>query len=544
MNGSEVVASILKREGVEYLIGFPHSEIFDSAAALGIRPIITRTERVAVNIADGYSRMSAGRKFGVVTVQYGPGSEAGFAAVAQAFGDNTPILYLPTGHPRGVPSVSPNFGAVRNFREVTKYCEAADPIWRIPQMMQHAFSLLRNGGPGPVLLELPTDVLAETFPSDSYEYHSPTASRPQAAPAEIEALADLLLSAARPVIYAGQGVLYAGATIELVALAEALGIPVVTTLNGKSAFPEDHPLALGAGGKSRAKTVDHFLAAADLVLGIGTSFTRSFYITSVPAGKKLAQVTIDPDDLGKDYPIALGVVGDARAVLQQLLDAVGLRKAKSAGRAKMEEEVRAVRDAFFAEWMPFLTSDEEPISPYRVVNDLMQVLDRTKAVVTHDAGHPRDQILPFYVAPVPHGYLGWGKSTQLGTGLGLAIGAKLARPDFTAVNIMGEAAFGMVGMDFETSVRCELPILTIVMRNGIMGGYGGYLPLATARYGIDRLGGNYADIGKALGGYAERVEKVADLQAAMRRCLAANHEGKAALLEVITREEKRIPGFT
>ena len=206
-------------------------------------------------------------------------------------------------------------------------------------------------------------------------------------------------------------------------------------------------------------------------------------------------------------------------------------------------EVKAVRDAFLSQWMPLLTSDEEPISPYRVVHELMNALDRTKSVVTHDAGHPRDQVLPFYAAPVPHGYLGWGKSTQLGTGLGLAIGAKLARPDFTAVNIMGEAAFGMVGMDFETAVRCELPILTIVFRNGIMGGYGGYLPVATARYGIDRLGGNYADIGRALGGHAERVEKAAELAPALRRCLAATRDGQAALLEVITREEKRIPGL-
>ena len=190
-----------------------------------------------------------------------------------------------------------------------------------------------------------------------------------------------------------------------------------------------------------------------------------------------------------------------------------------------------------------MTSDEEPISPYRVVWELMQAIDRTKSVVTHDAGHPRDQVLPFFTATVPHSYLGWGKSTQLGTGLGLTIGAKLARPDLTAINIMGEAAFGMVGMDFETSVRCGLPILTIVLRNGIMGGYGRYLPIATQRYGIDRLGGHYADIGKALGGYGERVEKVAELKPALQRCLTETRNGRSALLEVITREERRIPGL-
>ena len=131
-------------------------------------------------------------------------------------------------------------------------------------------------------------------------------------------------------------------------------------------------------------------------------------------------------------------------------------------------------------WLPRLTEDAAPLSPYRVVWELMQVVDRERTVVTHDAGHPRDQIVPFYETIVPRGYLGWGKSTQLGTGLGLAMGARLARPDRLAVNVMGDAAFGMVGMDFETAVRSRLPILTIVLNNGLMGGYTEWMPEAVA----------------------------------------------------------------
>ncbi len=142
--------------------------------------------------------------------------------------------------------------------------------------------------------------------------------------------------------------------------------------------------------------------------------------------------------------------------------------------------------------MPRLQSDAAPLSPYRIVWELMQAADRTRTVVTHDAGHPRDQIVPFYETLVPRGYLGWGKSTQLGTGLGLAMGAKLARPDWLSVNIMGDAAFGMVGMDFETAVRARLPILTIVMNNGLMGGYGEWMPDAVERDAANRLSGDYA----------------------------------------------------
>jgi thiamine pyrophosphate-dependent acetolactate synthase large subunit-like protein len=171
----------------------------------------------------------------------------------------------------------------------------------------------------------------------------------------------------------------------------------------------------------------------------------------------------------------------------------------------------------------------------------MQVVDRSRTVVTHDAGHPRDQIVPFYETLVPRGYLGWGKSTQLGTGFGLALGARLARPDWLAVNVMGDAAFGMVAMDLETAVRAEIPILTIVMNNGLMGGYTEWMPDAVERYEANRLGGSYGEIGAALGAYAERIERPAELRTALERCIASVEDGRTALLEVMTHEEPALP---
>jgi len=542
MKGSELVAEILKREGTRHLIGFPHSELFDSAAALGIPPLITRTERVAVNIAEGYSRMTDGREPAVVTVQYGPGAENAFGAVAQAYSDRAPILFLPTAYPRGSAAVAPNFDSSRNYRHVTKWCERAERVEQLPQLMQHAFSRLRNGGLGPVLLELPIDVLEQDFPGSQFEYQSPRRSMPQAGNAEVSELIDRLLKAKTPVIIAGQGILLAQAWKELRALAEQLQVPVLTTPNAKSAFPENHPLSLGTGGKSRPAAVDHFLKRADLIIGIGTSFTRSLYITPVPEGKTIIQITIDEADLSKDYPIALGIVGDAAAVLRQILQKLGSPSESQLQLA--ENEIRKVRESFMDHWRPMLTASDEPISPYRLISELMQVADRERTVVTHDAGHPRDQVLPFYEAIVPHGYLGWGKTTQLGTGLGLIMGAKLAQPEWLAVNIMGEAAFGMVGLDIETAVRCHLPVLTIVFRNGLMGGYGRYMPLATERYHANQLSGEYAPIGQALGCYAECVDKPTELNAALLRCIEETKGGRAALLEVVTHEEPRLAGIS
>jgi len=542
MKGSQIVADILKKEGTRHLIGFPHSELFDTAAAVGIPPLITRTERMAVNIAEGYARMTDGSEPAVVTVQYGPGAENAFGAIAQAYSDRSPILFLPTGYPRGSAAIAPNFDSSRNFRHVTKWCERAERVEQLPQLLQYAFSRLRNGGLGPVLLELPIDVLEAEYPSAQFEYHSPRRAAPRASDEEVREIVDRLSTAKAPVIIAGQGILLAQAWKELRLLAERLQAPVLTTPNGKSAFPENHPLALGTGGKSRPAPVDHFLKKADLVLGIGTSFTRSLYITAVPNGKMMIQITIDESDLSKDYPIALGVVGDACAVLQQILNELDSRTDQQ-HRGDVENEIRAIREKFFVQWRPMLAADDEPISPYRLVSEVMQIVDRSRTVVTHDAGHPRDQVLPFYEAIVPHGYVGWGKTTQLGTGLGLIIGAKLARPDWLAVNIMGEAAFGMVGLDLETVVRCGLPILTIVLRNGLMGGYGGYMPVATTRYGANLLSGEYAPIGKALGCYAEHIEKPSDLNSALQRCIEQTENGRAALLEVVTREEPRLAGM-
>ena len=268
----------------------------------------------------------------------------------------------------------------------------------------------------------------------------------QAAPDDVQRAARALVEATSPVILAGQGVLWSSATEELVELAELTGTPVATTLNGKSAFPEDHPLSLGTAARTRPSTVDRFYADADLVLGIGTSLTRSLYITPLPPAARIGQIVNDPADLGEGYDIEFGCLGDARLVLRQLIDAVGALGGRARATAAGVAEERA---RFQERWAPHLASESAPLSPYRVVADLMAVVDRTRTVVTHDAGHPRDEIVPFYETVVPRGYLGWGKSTQLGTGFGLALGARAAAARLAGRQHRRDMAFSMIGMDVE-----------------------------------------------------------------------------------------------
>lgn len=545
MQGKDVIARVLKAEGVQSLTCFPNNAIIEGVAAEGIRPICARTERVAVNIADGLSRVSSGRRIGVCAVQYGPGCENAFSGVAHAWADASPVLLLPSAVERRRQGIPPGFQAIYNYRSVTKWVEVVTHASRIPQMLRRAFTLLRCGKPGPVMLEVPTDVMKEEVPDESVGYAPVKRAAPVGDPRDVVEAVRLLLAAKAPVIVAGQGVHYAEAWEELRAFAELTQVPVLTTLQGKSAFPEDHPLALGTGGLSGPRMVDHFLRKADVVLGIGTSFTRSVFVVPVPAGKTIVQVTIDEQDVNKDYAVAHAVIGDAQAVLRQMTDEV-VRQAGAGGRrgeAGVAREVAAVKAEYLKEWMGRLTSDEVPINPYRVIWDLMHTVDRRRTIVTHDAGNPRDQMVPFYEAVVPHGYIGWGKSTPLGAGLGLAIGAKLAAPARLVVNLMGDAAFGMVGMDFETAVRSRLPIVTIVLNNGLMGGYAKYLPVSTERFGTRYLSGDYSKVAEGLGGYTERIEKPHELVPALRRAIAETEAGRAALLEVVTREQPEYPTY-
>jgi len=536
----DAIAEIMKREGVEFLSTYPTTPLIDAVAAIGIRPVLCRQERVGVGIADGFSRTTNGRRLGVFAMQYGPGAENAFAGVATAYSDSVPILVLPLGHQRDRAQVFPLFSSARTYASVTKWVETLNQPEQVSEVMRRAFNLLKMGRPGPVMVEIPADVaVADVGDQVVLQYKVVKATRPSGNPRDIAAAARVLVDAHKPVIHAGQGVMYAEASPELLELAELLQIPVMTTLEGKSAFPEDHPLALGtAGGGVMSGPSHHFLSQADVVFGIGCSFTRHGMATNIPAGKTIIHATNDERDLNKNYAADHPILGDAKLVLRQFIDAatdlLGARPRRDGAAAG---EVRQARETWLKEWMPKLTSNEVPITPYRVIWDFMQTINPQDAIVTHDSGSPRNQLVPFYVATAPRGYMGWGKSHALGTGLGLIMGAKLAAPDKFCVNFMGDAAFGMTGLDFETAVRCGIPITTIVLNNSAMAIERHALVVSHDRYRTRDIGGHYADMGRAMGGQAERVEKPADIVPALERARKANEGGQAVLLEVVTSEE-------
>ena len=535
MKTSDAIVRVLKAEGVKFVTCFPPNKLINPSADAGVRTILTRQERVAVNIADAYTRVSFTP--GVALVAGGVGMENGFSGLSQAFSDLVPMLLFTdqsSTHRLGSRPVQ-DFDALFTLHKVAKWVERINYPDRVTELMRRAFTYLKSGRPSPVVFELPEDIAEEKYDEAWFDYKQVKGWKSAGDPHDVEVAVKAILYARNPLIYAGEGVFYANAWNELRELAELLQVPVMTTLKAKSVFPEDHPLSVGNAGRTGGKPAAHFLQKADLVFAIGASLTRGLpqgvIGASIPKGKTIIQSTIDELDINKDYMADHVIIGDAKLVLKQIIDEVNKKGVNRSERKNIQEEIRLSKDEWLSEWMPKLTSNDVPINPYRVVWELMHTVDKMNTIVTHDAGSPRDHLAAFYQATVPRGYLGWGHHSTLGFSLGGAMGAKLAQPNKMVVNLMGDAAFGMVGMDFETAVREKIPILTILVNNSGMGTYFRDTPKTSV------LSGNYSKIAEALGGYSERIEKPDEISPAIKRAAKHLESGRAALLEIITKPE-------
>jgi acetolactate synthase-1/2/3 large subunit len=539
MKVSEVVAEILKREGVDVIFGYPRNRVLESAAEIGIRPIIVRQERTGVHMADALSRMTRGERMGVFAMQHGPGAENSWGGVAQAYSESVPVLVLPMGYALSLQNVPDNFNAVKQMGSISKLAESINQPQDTVNIMRRSFTQLRNGRPRPTVVEMPWDILQSEF-KGKVDYKPVLRTKFGPDPDAVREAARTLVKAKRPVIYAGQGVHWANAYAELKELAELLAIPVSTSLEGKSCFDEHHPLSLGSGGAAIPKTVRHFLDESDVIFGVGASMSQTSFGVQLPRTKKVIHNTLDEMDINKNIVAQHALLGDAKLTLQAMIDACrDLLKGQTRDPEAVHKEIKSVEKDWMKQWLPLLTSDETPLTPYRVLWDLQHTVDVENTIITHDAGSPRDQLSPFWKTRAPLTYIGWGKTTQLGYGLGLAMGAKLACPDKLCINVWGDAAIGFTGMDFETAVRDKLPILSILLNNEAMAIELDVMPEATKRFRATDISGNYAAFAKAMGGYGERVHKPEDIIPAIKRGIKKTQAGIPVILEFMTSKEKR-----
>jgi acetolactate synthase-1/2/3 large subunit len=538
MNGAQLIAEILRREGTEFLSCYPRNPLIEACAALDIRTILCRQERVGVGIADGYSRIKRGKKNGVFAAQAGPGIENAFPGIAQAFAENVPMMVIPATLPLARHYLKPVFRAAQVYAPVTKWSAVAHNVQELPDLMRRAYHAMRSGKGGPVLVEVPPETWEAEYQGE-LDYMPMPVVRAAPDPDAVKAAVRMLLSAKNPILWVGQGVHYAEAGDKVAALAELLPAPVVTTNPGKSAIAENHPLSLGASTRSRSKMFTDFVAKADVVFAIGSSLTRTPFGPSVPSGKTIIHSTNEPSDIHKEYRPDLGVVGDAGLVLDAIIAEVEKQKgAARGGNAlnSLKEEIAAGKKAWQAEWAKHFDSDEVPINQYRVIRDVMRTVDRDHVIMTHDSGSPREQMIPMWESTKAGSYMGWGKSTQLGYGLGIIMGAKLAAPDKLCINVMGDAAIGMTGMDLETAARNKIAILTIVFNNGVMGAEREELKISDKKYGAMTVSGNYTKVAEGLNVAARRVDKPADIVSGIKEAAAVTEKGSPFLLEFVVKE--------
>ena len=546
MRGGDAVIQALEKEGVNYITGFSGGGLTPLWPALRASETIlafsTRHERLGVDIADGYARATG--KVGVAMTGTGPGATNTLTGIAGCYADNVPVLLLMGQHPLGsmgreiqqeVPSSI--------FDSLVKWKGTMVSVEQIPDIMRRAFTTLRSGSPGPVVLEMPQDILATEAPDELLRYEPVGPGRMAAADRQdIDKAADILVRASYPIMNVGGGVLWADASEEVKELAELLSMPVASTLIGKGAFPEDHPLSIGGGAYPRSLfasgTAVHINQKADAVLAAGNSFRipNATDGRPIPSHVKLIHINADPADLNKIYQADVAILADAKLALRDLIDAVRDRLGQGRGGIKEEvaAEIQQAKTKWLNEWMPTFTDDSVPINGYRVIYDLMQVVDRERTIALHDAGGSRGYLSPFWVATRPRNYIGMGGMAAMGWSVGATIGAKLGRPDHLVFHMLGDGSFGMTGMELETAVRMGIPTLIVLVNNG---GTGFALMTADSPNApppsMAELGGDFSMVARGLGAYAERVEQPAELIPAFRRAIRATEEGQAALVEVL-----------
>ena len=547
MNGYGAISKILKKEGVEWIACFPNNPLIEAVAKEGIRPIMFRQERGGIMAADGYSRTMMGEKFGVFACQGGPGAENSYGGIAQAFADSVPIMFIPDGIPLYNSDVSPSFISSKNFIDITKWSKSINDSDRIVPLMKRAFHSLKNGRPSTVLLEMHRDHMTQDV-NNIEDYKSPNQSKFFPTDDFIDSAVKLLINSKNPIIWSGQGVLYSSATEELKELSSLLSLPVITTMPGKSSFDERNPLSLGSANRTAPKTVWKYLGISDTVFAIGSSLTITNYGITIPNGKKIIHSTNNYEDINKDYDVEIPLLGDSKLVLQKMIECIKSNYkdhiSSDEQRETIKEEIKKVKDEWNKEWDNLLNSDMNPINPYRIVNEINKNIDHENTIVTHDAGHPRDQMMPFITATNPGSYIGWGKSTHLGYGIPLMIGAKIAKPEKFCINFMGDGAFGMSGLDIETSQRSGSPITTIVMNNGTMGGYPQNYPQSIEKFQTIKMTGNYAKIAEGMGAKGISVDKPNEIKKAILDARKFNDDGFSVLIDIKTQPELKMSNYS
>ncbi len=552
---SDLMVDYLERRGVEYIFGLCGHTVIGMLDALSrskkIKYISVRHEQVASTAADGYARVK--KKAGVVLCHLGPGLTNATTGVVNAALDSIPMVVIAGDVP------SYYFGR-HPHQEVNLHCDGSQydiykpfvkRAWRVddpeamPSILDKAFRLAESGRPGPVLISVPMDMFSREIEEDLFlrTYRdSHTTGKPALDPAIAKEIARELVEAQRPVIHAGGGILLADASNELAQLAEFLDIPISRTLMGQGCVSDQHPLLLGQTGFWGFDFTHQKTREADVILALGTRMAEadcsSWYdgVTFNMPTTRFLQIDIDPTEIGRNYPVAIGAVADLKLALQQILEAAKELKPEGIRRPGLREEIAKAKADFKAKNQPICDDDRFPMTPQRILRDVKRVLPEDALIFT-DVGWNKNGVAQQFDITVPGTIHHPSGLATMGFGSAAVLGAKLAAPDKVVITLIGDGGFGTNPSVLATAVEQNIPVIWVVMNNSAFGTIAG---LEKANYGTQfgtlfttpdgqSYSPDWAAIARGYGVKAVRVEKADDFAPALRKAIES---GEPYLLDV------------
>jgi acetolactate synthase I/II/III large subunit len=556
IKAGELLVKYLEQEGVEYVFEIPGGVLKPINNALSdskqITPILTKHEGGAAFMACGYARVSG--KLGVCMGTAGPGSTNMMTGVASAYGDSTPILVL-TGQVststfgKGAlqESTSEGVDAVAMYKPLTKYSAMVYKGSMLPEMIRRALRYAFSGRQGPVHLNLPRDVMQEEIEMDLRKVETYRGWSQPFDRESIKRASAYLSKAERPAILLGNGTLSSHATDEAKTVAEMLNIPVVTTPKAKSAFPSDHPLSLGSFGLASSLLAEKYLSGGvDVLLTVGTGFTewatQAWDNRLIPT-KALLQIDIDPYEIGKNYPVTVGLVGDAKAILTEIYYEIK-RQVKSITdfrpNRSMVEFAKFKDDSQIYLDEEKMHSDSNPVKPQRLMRDLRESLPHD-AIIFVDIGNILTWALHYFPVYHPITFITGLGFASVGYGVAAAIGGKLAAPHKPVVAIVGDGGFLMNGMEVATAVNYNIPVIWVILNDAQLGMvYHGQKMATNGRVVASTFKRvDFVKIAEGLGAQGMKIEKPGEINRALMDEIIAS--GKPAVLDVLIDPEEPPP---
>ena len=527
MSGSEALIEALRREGVTGIFGLPggaNLPIYDALYDSEVRHILARHEQCAAHMADGYARVS--RKPGVCFATSGPGATNLVTGIATAFADSSPLIAVTGQVPKDMigRDAFQETDVIGIVTPITKYTFQPQSADEIPQIVKNAFTIASTGRPGPVLIDIPKDSQtgrAEmVFPEKPNLRKKPPTTSPD--PALIEKAATLLLEAERPMIMTGGGVLLSGAFAELQALAELLVSPVVSTFKGKGGFSETHPLSLGPIGMHGHIEANKLVIEADVLLAAGARFSDRSVGKWESFGNemKIIHADIDPSEVGKNKEAQVGLIGDVKVTLRELVKAV---KTKAMGKTKDQDypwikRVNEIKEEWRSKGLP---APREITGP-RLLKKMREILPASCLYTTEVGQHQMWASLHFDVIQPGTFFTSTGLGT-MGWGLPAAVGAKFARPDLPVVDIAGDGSIQMTESSLATAVTENLPIIVVVFNNNMLGMVAQWQRLFYNRkyIGVENKGiPDFVKLAEAYGAHGVRAQSMAEFEKALKSALS------------------------